>query len=175
MWHFKWFFKAKIVLEIHVLPTVVSECQNAVLFESLGLMKKSLHFSICACHPCAGAMLLKIKTMSAECAEFQFIWWACKRIQGVTCNRYMGQFSGLTAPPSSNSMPPKVSMSVVNQITRLPGLLNFNWFSPHAFHLDKKVEVFAAEGSPNHESPGQLKLCRRSAPNHQFTLANQAY
>ena len=25
-----------------------------------------------------------------------------------------------------------------------------NRFSPHAFHLDKKVEVFAAEGSPDH-------------------------
>ena len=77
--------------------------------------------------------------------------------------------------PPLNGMPPKVSMPVVNQITRSPGLLNFNRFSPHAFHLDKKVEVFAAEGSPNHVSPGQLKFSRFSAPNHQFTLANQAY
>ena len=49
-------------------------------------------------------------------------------------------------------------MPVVNQITRSPGLLNFNRFSPHTFHLDEKIEVFAAEGSPNHESPGQLKF-----------------
>ena len=28
--------------------------------------------------------------------------------------------------------------------------LKFGRFSPHAFHLDKKVEVFAAEGSPDH-------------------------
>ena len=66
-------------------------------------------------------------------------------------------------------------MPVVNQITRSPGLLNFNRFSPHTFHLDKKVEVFAAEGSLNHESPGQLKFRRFSARNHQFTLENQAY
>ena len=59
---------------------------------------------------------------------------------------------------SVDGMPPKVSMPVVNQITRSPGLLNFNRFSPHTFHLDKKIEVFAAEGSPNHESPGQLKF-----------------
>ena len=49
-------------------------------------------------------------------------------------------------------------MPVVNQGTASPGRLNFNRFSPHAFHLDKKIEVFAAEGSPNHESPGQLKF-----------------
>ena len=66
-------------------------------------------------------------------------------------------------------------MPVVNQITRSPGLLNFNRFSPHTFHLDKKIEVFAAEGSLNHESPGQLKFRRFSARNHQFTLENQAY
>ena len=38
--------------------------------------------------------------------------------------------------PPLNGMPPKVSMPVVNQITRSPGLLNFNWFSPHAIRLD---------------------------------------
>lgn len=45
----------------------------------VGFVKKKrncLHFSICACYPCAGAMLLKIKTMSAERAEFHFIWRA---------------------------------------------------------------------------------------------------
>ena len=77
--------------------------------------------------------------------------------------------------PPLNGIPPKVSMPVVNQITRSPGLLNFNRFSPHTFHLDKKIEVFAAEGSLNHESPGQLKFRRFSARNHQFTLENQAY
>ena len=89
----------------------------------------------------------------------------------------MGQVSDLTGLPPllTSGMAPKVSIPVLNQITRSPGLLNLNRFSPHAFHLDTKVEVFAAEGSPNHESPGQLKLCRFSAPNHQFTLANQAY
>ena len=81
----------------------------------------------------------------------------------------------LPLPPSRNGMPSKVSMSVVKEIIMSPGLLNFNRFSPHAFHLDKKVEVFAAEASPNHESPGQLKFSRFSAANHQFTLANQAY
>ena len=66
--------------------------------------------------------------------------------------------SGQVSLPPPNGMPPKVSMPVVNQITRSPGLLNFNRFSPHTFHLDKKIEVFAAEGSLNHESPGQLKF-----------------
>ena len=48
-------------------------------------------------------------------------------------------------------------MPMVNQITRSPGLLNFNRFSPHTFHLDEKIEVFAAEGSLNHESPGLIR------------------
>ena len=81
----------------------------------------------------------------------------------------------LTLGRATNATPPKMWMPIVGQITELPSELHFYKFSPHAFHLDKKVEVFAAEGSPNHESPGQLKFSRFSAANHQFTLANQAY
>ena len=65
----------------------------------------------------------------------------------------------LPLPPSRNGMPSKVSMSVVKQIIMSPGLLNFNRFSPHAFHLDKKVEVFAAEASPNHEFASTSGIC----------------
>ena len=38
--------------------------------------------------------------------------------------------------------------------------LNFSRFSPHAFHLEEKTEVFSAEESPGHQitmSPEQLK------------------
>ena len=55
--------------------------------DSLG--KNCLHFSICACYPCAGSMLIKIKMMSAETAEFHFIWRAWKWIQRVTWNGYI--------------------------------------------------------------------------------------
>ena len=57
----------------------------------------------------------------------------------------------LTLARVNNATPPKMWMPVVSQITESPGQLNFYGFSPHAFHLDKKVEVFATEGSPNHE------------------------
>ena len=57
------------------------------------------------------------------------------------------------------------------------GQLKLSRFSPHAFHLDKKVEVFAAEGSPDHQqihlSPLSLSLSRLQALSYQFTLANQ--
>ena len=33
----------------------------------------------------------------------------------------------------------------VQQIAKEPGLLKFGTFSPHTFHLGKKVKVFAAE------------------------------
>ena len=39
-----------------------------------------------------------------------------------------------------------------------------NRFSPHAFHLDKKVEVFAAEGSPDHRQIHVSTLCSDYRP-----------
>ena len=50
-------------------------------------------------------------------------------------------------------------------------------FSPHKFHLDKKVEAFAAEVSPKHQqihlSPLSFSLSRLQALSYQFTLSNQ--
>ena len=97
----------------------------------------------------------ELKIMAFE--SFDLISSQCTLLR-VHFSELSSHWRGFFVDQSFTFQAPRINL---HQITKSPGLLNCSRFSPHAFHLDQKVEVFAAEGSPGHQirrSPGQLKF-----------------